>query len=148
MTELRSAPPALFQHSCRVFGAMKKGAVGVSISDGDEVRHAFVWEGHTTKLFRELELPTPYYTSVLGRLETMGCIVQLSRGGGTAVSRWELLDDPGLDEFMAAEAVRKRGKTQYGILAQQVQTLNTRLQAVETRLGIEPVTEEEEQEAS
>lgn len=146
MTELRPAPPKLFEHVCRVFGEMKNGAVGVSIPDGDGVRHAFVWEGHTTKLFRELELPTPYYTSVLGRLETMGCIVQLSRGGGTAVSRWELLDDPGLDEFMAAEGARKRNKTQIGILAQQVQTMNARIQVLEARLGIEPV--EEEQEAS
>jgi hypothetical protein len=142
MTELRSAPPKLFEHCCKVFGAMKKGAVGVSIPDGDEVRHAFVWEGHTTKLFRDLELPTPYYTSVLGRLETMGCLVQLSRGGGTAVSRWELLDDPGLEEFMLAEKVRKKGATQVGILQQQVQTMNTRLLAVEARLGIEPVEEE------
>jgi hypothetical protein len=137
VTELRSAPPKLFEHVCRVFGEMKNGAVAVALQDGEESRHAYVWEGHTTKLFRELELPTPYYTSVLNRLETMGCITQLSRGGGTAVSKWELLDDPDLDAFMLAEAAKKGGKGQMAAMRQQIQDINARLQKVESRVGLE-----------
>jgi hypothetical protein len=140
MTDLRPAPPKLFEHVCRVFGEMKNNAIAVNLQDGDGTRHAFVWEGHTTRLFRALELPSPYYTSVLGRLETMGCIAQLSRGGGTAVSRWELLDDPELEPFMNAESAskgRKGRKTKLQQHDQMLLDLSKRLADIETRLGMQ-----------
>lgn len=141
MTNLRPAPPRLFEHVCRVFGEMKNQAVAVLLADGDGSRHAYVWEGHTTRLFRTLELPSPYYSSVLGRLETMGCIAQLARGGGTAVSKWELLEDPDLETFMNAESARKRAKpTRLQQHDQQIQDIVQRLNVLEIKLGLQEVS--------
>ena len=134
MTAMRSAPPKLYEHVCRVFAAMKSDAIPVNIPDGGDQRHAFIWEGHTTKLFRQLELPTPYYTSCLNRLEQMNCIKQLSRGGGSAASRWELLDDPDIDVFMRVAKAQKVRGTRLGALEQRFLEINKRLQAVEAKL--------------
>ena len=95
MTEIEGAPPRLWEHVCTVFGAMQKVAKSEKVAG----KHALVWTGHTTHLFRELGLATPYYSSVLQRLQQMGCLKQLSRGGGSAPSRWELLDDPNFVDF-------------------------------------------------
>jgi hypothetical protein len=77
---------------------------------------------------------TTYFTgnsSVLQRLQRMGCIKQLSRGGGSARSRWELLKDPDFDDFDAADDKRSRKG-----LALVVDDMNDRLEAVEQALGL------------
>jgi hypothetical protein len=138
MTDIESAPPKLFEHVCRVFEAMRRGATPEQLKEGDSTRHAFVYEGHTTKLFRELGLATPYYTSVLQRLQRMGCIRQLSRGGGSAPSRWELLKDPEFGEFDNA-GDKKRGRRADGrltLVEAVVEEFGDRLAAVEAELGL------------
>jgi hypothetical protein len=112
---------------------MRLTATAQSITEGGEARHALIWEGHTTKLFRNLELPTPYYSSCLNRLADMRCIRQLSRGGGSAPSRWELLDDPSLEGFLSAETDKTKRTTRIGMVEEQVVSLNSRLQAIEDR---------------
>src|ERR1700746_4209559 len=84
------APPRLFEHCLSVCAAMKSQAAPTTI----EGQHALVYEGFLTRLFSELQLATPYYTSVMQRLRKMGCVRQLSRGGGNSPSRWELIKDP------------------------------------------------------
>jgi len=136
LTELSDAPPKLFEHCLSVFAAMKKEAQPTLI----EGEHALVYEGFLTRLFSQLQLAVPYYTSVMQRLRRMGCVRQLSRGGGNAPSRWELLKDPDLDDFESAETRRIQGSTKIGQLQGQVSALNQRVASLEERLG--RITEE------
>jgi uncharacterized protein YceH (UPF0502 family) len=106
---------------------MKREAHATTI----EGEHALVYEGFLTRLFNQLELATPYYTSVMQRLRKMGCVRQLSRGGGNAPSRWELIKDPAWDDFDVAEQRRLREVTKLGQLQGQVASLNTRVAALE-----------------
>lgn len=130
----QSAPPKLFSHACRVFEEMHKQSKPQKIADGGTERHALVYEGFMTQLFRDLNLSTPYYSKILRRLQRMGCIIQLSRGGGNAPSRWELLKEPERDAFDDAENARRRIPTRLGQVEQRVVDINRRLQEVEGRL--------------
>jgi len=58
-----------------------------------------VWVGHSTKMFLELGLPVPYYTSVMHKLQAMQCLMQLHRGGGAGESKWALLNEPTRELF-------------------------------------------------
>lgn len=118
MTEPTKLPPKLFDHCCNVFDAMRQQAKAEK--QGPDKQHVLVFTGYTTRLFQQLQLPGPYYSSVLQRLQAMGCIAQLSRGGGSAPSRWSLLDDPTLEQFQATEPEHKQ----------------TRLDALEERVAL------------
>ena len=128
------APPKVFQHLCTVFEAMKKESFFVSMTDSGEESGGTVWEGFLTKLFQSLRLPQPYYTSVMKRLKKMGCVQQLSRGGGSAPSRWELIEEPTLELFFATEERKVVGATRFGALEQRIGDLNTRVTQLETHL--------------
>jgi hypothetical protein len=84
--------------------------------------HVFVYEGYTTRLFQQLQLPGPYYSSVLQRLQSMGCIRQLSRGGGSAASRWALLDDPTIEAFYVVDDEEKQ-PTRLDLIEQRLDAL-------------------------
>lgn len=99
MLEHDSAPPTLFEHVCRVFQAMQQRAVLQKTDDGQDI---LVYEGFTTALFNELELSIPYYTKVLRHLKAMSCVKQLRRGGGSAMSRWEVIKEPNFLDYEAA----------------------------------------------
>jgi hypothetical protein len=92
-------------------------------------QHALVYEGYTTKLFQALSLPTPYYSSILQRLQQMGCIRKLSRGGGSAFSRWQLVDDPTLEAFIKAGPRQKQ--TRLALVEQRLATLETKVTQLE-----------------
>lgn len=131
----QSAPPKLYFHALRVFEEMHKRSAAQTITDGGTERHALVYEGFTTQLFRDLDLSTPYYSKILRRLQRMGCIIQLSRGGGNAPSRWELLKEPEREAFDDAESARRRIPTRLGQVEQRVIDINNRLLEVETRIS-------------
>ena len=124
------APPRLFEHCLSVFAKMKEEARPTTI----EGTHALVYEGFLTRLFGELRLATPYYTSVMQRLKKMGCVRQVSRGGGNSPSRWELIKDPVWDDFELAETRRLQGATKLGQLQGQVTALNTRVTDLEGKM--------------
>ena len=130
MTMTEEAPPRLFEHCLRVFERMKSEAEATKI----EGQHALVYEGFLTHLFQDLELATPYYTSVMQRLRKMRCVRQLSRGGGNSPSRWELIKDPDWDTFEGSEQRRLRTDTKLGQVQQQVTEMNRRLLIVEEQL--------------
>jgi hypothetical protein len=121
------APPKLYEHCLTVFGQMKKEAKATTIED----EHALVYEGFLTRLFNQLELATPYYTSVMQRLRKMGCVRQLSRGGGAAPSKWLLVDDPTWELFDGSENKLLRDNTWKGQVNGQLLALQDRIQALE-----------------
>lgn len=131
MSSTDEKPPAkLWEHVLTVFAAMQRQATSQML-DG---KHALVYTGHTTQLFRDVGLATPYYTSVMRTLKQMGCVRQLSRGGGSAASRWELLDDPDLETFEVACASQKSSKAPSP--DPNVLDLEQRMHRVEDFLGL------------
>jgi hypothetical protein len=120
------ASPRLFDHCQTVFAAMRENSSSVRILDGGSDRHALVYEGFLTKLFKELDLPTPYYTHVMRRLQAMGCVLQLSRGGGGSPSRWELIVDPELPAFSEAEGEEKKQPSRLEMLEKNFNQLSGR----------------------
>lgn len=136
MEEVKKAPPKLYMHCCRVFNSMRAEAVPIQLdTPGGETRHAFIYQGHTTKMFRMLNMPAPYYTSVLTMLQQMGCIRQLSRGGGSAESRWELIDDPSEEAFNEVRVQTKTGKSRLSVVEQEHENLKDRVEQIERRLA-------------
>jgi hypothetical protein len=129
MSQMEEAPPRLYEHCLAVFARMKREAHPTQI----EGIHALVYEGFLTRLFSELQLATPYYTSVMQRLKKMGCVRQLSRGGGNSPSRWELIKDPIWEDFEAAEQRRLQSATKLGQVQGQIADLNRRVIALEAK---------------
>lgn len=124
-------PPKLFEHCSTVFERMKKDARATVI----EGNHALVYEGFLTHLFSELNLATPYYTSVMQRLRKMGCVQQLARGGGNAPSRWELIREPDWDRFEVADDRRLQSATKMGQMQGQINSMNTRILVLEDQMS-------------
>jgi hypothetical protein len=89
------APPAQYNHCKTVYSAMEADSHEEKI-EGQMVR---VWIGHSTKLFSELGMPVPYYTSVMHKLQAMQSVIQLHRGGGAGESKWALLNPPTRELF-------------------------------------------------
>jgi hypothetical protein len=110
--------PAMFDHVCAVYKAMRAQA------EMDEEYSCLVYEGHLTQLFRRLKLSVPYYTTIKNRLIAMGCIEQIKRGGGAALSRWLLWREPTLDEYHAVTERRPRKEgDRYSIVEQRIRDL-------------------------
>lgn len=101
------APPAQYEHCVKIYNAMLAEASEREI-DGAT---ALVYEGYTTKLFEDL--PQPYYTTVMHKLQAMHCVIQMKRGGGTAPSQWALLKEPDEEDFREAPE-RFKGKPTVG----------------------------------
>jgi hypothetical protein len=132
-----NAPPALLEHCTNVYNAMQVRAA--------KTPEGLVYEGFLTQLFVELDLSIPYYTHVMRKLKAMDCVRQLRRGGGSAPSRWLLLQDPSLELFMAittdiSERINKRANRD--VLQQQIIDLGRRVSSLEARIGhLEEVAE-------
>lgn len=112
------APPALFDHCCRVYEAMRQEAKPI----GDN--SIMVYEGYFTRLVTmQLNLSVPYYTSIRKQLIQMGCIRQLKRGGGTAPSQWELVYEPTEEAFFKALDTKPKPESRVDLLTQQYNDL-------------------------
>ena len=124
--------PALFEHAVKVFELMWKRSkpeqLSASSSDGKTVR---VYEGHYTKLFDELLLSVPYYTSIKNQLVGMGCIEQLRRGGGNATSRWILWKPPELEAWKAYTPRKARRGNATQMIQGNVKDLHDRVTRLE-----------------
>lgn len=126
---MSSTQPALYGHCEQVFAEMDARATLQEI-DGQEAK---VYTGHLTKLFEDLRLSVPYFSSVMNQLKGMDCVRQLRRGGGSAPSVWLIVQPPSIDMF---EAGREPSKAQartgrLDVLEQQVRDLAKRIQALE-----------------
>jgi hypothetical protein len=131
--------PAVFEHARIVYREMQDHASRKSLDSGESV---IVYEGRLTKLICEdLRYSVPYYTSIRKALQTMGCIRQLRRGGGSTPSQWELITEPTRELFFAHEEalrdvnVGKRAvASQIADLENEVGSLKQRLRDVQSRL--------------
>jgi hypothetical protein len=127
-----NAPPKLFEHCSTVYEAMKKKAEPGRY----EGRPALVYEGFITQLFAEKKLATPYYTQVLRRLKAMGCIHQISRGGGNSPSRWQIIREPDFDTFEKFEEKRRKTNTKLGQTVDIVNFLMRRVDILEAKVEV------------
>lgn len=125
-------PPKAYVHACDVWTLMKQEARQAS--------EGWVWEGTTTGLFDRLDKGRALYTQVMTKLQEMGCVEQLRRGGGPQPSIWLVLKAPKLDDFYAAPSKVKTpkqarpGQVSANDNAQQLRDVNRRLTAVEDYL--------------
>lgn len=129
--------PQLFHHCKAVYDKMYKEAMvheAYDRSQGNVQR--LVYEGFFTQLFRDLQLATPYYSSVKKQLVKMGCIRQLRRGGGAAPSQWEVVREPTEGLFRDAAPKKKQGTTKLEMLQQQVRDLTAYTQSLEHRITV------------
>lgn len=60
----------------------------------DPDRGPRIYTGYLTRLFKDLYLSVPYYSSVMENLKRMKCVEQIKRGGGPAPSQWALVQPP------------------------------------------------------
>jgi hypothetical protein len=97
VTDTDQPTPALYDHAVRVYKEMRSRATKQEV-EGQTVD---VYEGHLTNLFRDLDIANPYYTKIRKALVGQNCIAQLRRGGGTALSKWIILNEPEEDTFRA-----------------------------------------------
>jgi len=129
----------VFDHCVKVYAEMAaqslEEVISASEHPDDPANHMLVYEGQLTKLFGALALSTPYYTSVMNHLKSMGCVEQLRRGGGNSPSRWRLLREPDEDSFRSIEGMKRSRTGKTAALEQQVRDLNKRLHAAETELS-------------
>jgi hypothetical protein len=137
--QLSSVPPqlpALYQHCCDVFDTMKKAAQPAEY----EGRQILMYEGHTTKMFEDLRLSVPYYSSVMTALKTMGCVIQLQRGGGGSKSKWAILTRPTEEGFFAYKGKRQTKASKEDqwrqSMVQMLNDLRNRVDYLERNTGI------------
>lgn len=121
--------PTLFEHCVTVYNEMAAQA-------RDENDDGLIYEGHTTKLFNQLGLSAPYYTAVLTRLKKMNCIIQLRRGGGSATSRWRLVNEPQEESFLSFESLNVVPKGKWAATDQLVRHAHRRIDELVEQFGI------------
>jgi hypothetical protein len=127
--------PTIYEYCARAYQAMKEEASTENLGPqfGDE--EGLVWDGFSTQVIKDLDLPVPYYSKVFGELKRMDCIRQLRRGGSTTTSRWLLMQDPTPELFMKMPADRTPKGSKVS-MQQQINDLNNRMGKVEEALGI------------
>lgn len=118
----------LYDHCVTIFNEMSAQA-------RDTEENGLVYEGHLTKLFQDCGMAQPMYTSVRQQLMNMGCIFQLRRGGGGAMSKWKILKEPTEEDFREAKSLRKPLTGKMAIVEQQMRDFNRRLQRIEEVLS-------------
>lgn len=138
VVEEQEALPAIFEHCQNVYAKMESEAQLVHVPSNygrEEDVEQLVWEGHLTKLFAQLHLSVPYYTSVTRELKRMGCIVQKRRGGGNAASQWVLLTEPTEELFRTESTYTPRSAkaaTRMDMLEQQVRDMSKTVNKIES----------------
>lgn len=129
----------VFDHCIKVYAEMRAQSLEEVISASDHPddpgNHMLVYEGQLTKLFGALGLSTPYYTSVMNHLKSMGCVEQLRRGGGNSPSRWRLLREPDEDAFRSFESVKRSRTGKTAALEQQVRDLTKQVNELRAELS-------------
>jgi hypothetical protein len=123
-------PPKQFDWALKVFDKMMAEATPQTF-EGDSPAFdgapVMVYEGHLTRLFSELGIANPYYTSIMKALKDTGCVEQLRRGGGSAKSQWVLISRPTVDQFMERAERKRANNSKIGQMEQQLRDLRKTL---------------------
>ena len=120
--------PAPYRHCVKIYNAMLAVAESRTTEAGEEI---LVYRGYLTAVFKEQGLPAPYYTTVLNNLKRMGCVKQLARGGGPAMSEWQVMHAPTPELMETAIAVSTPPSSRVAGLEQQNRDLNKRIRDLE-----------------
>lgn len=73
-----------------------------SLDDIIEGQNIRTWTGRTTEILPHLGISPPQYSPIIGKLKAMGCIAQITRGGGGTPSKWALLYKPTPDLYASS----------------------------------------------
>lgn len=115
----------------QVYEQMSKGA-RAELYEGERV---LIYEGYLTKLITgaPLKLPIPYYTDIMKVLQGMGCVRQIKRGGGTAMSQWALYKRPDEDNYKLylSSKTPDRRTSKTALVEQRVNDLAERVSTLE-----------------
>jgi hypothetical protein len=105
-----------------VYEEMKnRSAAHTILEEGSDLgRIADVYEGHLTQLFSSLGIANPYYSKIRDALVAQGCMEQLRRGGGSALSKWVLVKPPDEETFRSFMEMKRRPRGKANILEQQL----------------------------
>lgn len=137
MTNKQTAPPAMYDHCNRVYQALLQEAKAITVQEEGTERSIILWEGMFTNFITSnMNLSTPYFTSIRRELIRMGCIRQLRRGGGISSSQWELLREPTLELFMHERPKRavSPAQTKFAGIQDQLNALQNRVALLERAL--------------
>jgi hypothetical protein len=122
--------PALFDHAKRVYDEMQsRGRKEPAHKEAETEVDAMVpgditvYEGHLTRLFSDLGIANPYYTKIMDVLKAQGCVDQIRRGGGAAMSKWQLIRPPDEEGFQILVDRKRRPKSKAGVMEQRVNDL-------------------------
>lgn len=136
----------LFEHCSSIYQAMNAAAIDeadgeiteAATLEGKSLETVRVYDGHLTKIFAELGLATPMYTSVLRALKAMGCIEQIRRGGGAQTSKWRLVKEPDLSEWEDGEGNRPSSlKQRVTSMERELATLKHNQTVIMRHLGVQ-----------
>jgi hypothetical protein len=113
--------PKLYDWADAVYQKMCEAATErVIVEGGPAVR---VYEGHLTNLCRDLDVPNPYYTKIMKALKELGCVEQLRRGGGSALSQWIMIEAPTAEAFIDRVERKTAASGRLGQLEQRIRDL-------------------------
>lgn len=130
--EVGSQPvPTIYEYALQTYRKMEEEASVETLGEQFDFIQALVYEGFTTHLVRDLDLPPPYFSKIRSELMRMDCIRQLRRGGNTSPSRWLLVQPPTLELFRGMVATGTAPQGSKASMQQQINDLNTRLSAME-----------------
>jgi hypothetical protein len=130
LTVTRNSLPALYGHCQEVFATMLEQAE----MDGEQMKYV----GFLTKLIiTELNLATPQYSATTNKLQAMGCIEQIRRGGGGSPSEWALHMPPTEDLFLrTADVPRSKRSSRKDQEAQHLRDLAKRIGDLEDQVAL------------
>jgi hypothetical protein len=124
VSDAEAPTPALYDHALRVYEEMKNRSTVQRVDPAaQDDEFANVYEGHLTQLFSDLSIANPYYSKIRDALVAQGCMEQLRRGGGSALSKWVLVKPPEEETFRSFMEMKRRPLGRAHILEQQVKGL-------------------------
>jgi hypothetical protein len=115
----------LYEQCLLVYTTMRERSAE-RIADGGHTANVYV--GFTTYLFEDIGLSISNYTPVMRRLQSMGCIEQLARGGRGMPSEWLLLKEPTEHDFSRSTQRWRKDRERIRVLEQRLDELEALVQ--------------------
>jgi len=119
--------PVMFAHAERVYGYMDERA--------ENRFEGRLWIGRTVEAFEEAVGTRGPYSMVMNRLQAMGCIERLKRGGGGTGTIWRIVKQPSLTDWELSVNPSSPRKKDHAKVANQVHDLLERVQILETQVS-------------